>query len=210
MWRKYVLSATVLIFLMAPGAFAASLTVDFTDDVLFGPAMDQPSFTVDLGGFFLIIDARVFPVGDALLWQDNQDGLGIQFSYEKDEIEANELLQLTFSTPFILETVYISDLFNEEGYREIGYYEINGSGNWIEFMAAEDQLIGSTNGELMLGIGETVDFITFMAPGLLQDLQNHEFSIAGLEGTPVPIPAAVFLLGGGLLGLFGLRKRMRF
>jgi hypothetical protein len=209
MWRKYVLPAVVLIGLLAPGAFAATVQVDFTDGSVFGPAMDQPSFTVDLGGFDLLIEARVFPVGDALLWRDDQDGFGVQFSYEQDEIEANELLQLSFSIPFILETVHISDLFNEFCYREIGYYEINGSGNWVEFMAAEDQLIGSTNGTLMLDINETIDFITFSAPGLLQSFQNHEFALAGFEGTPVPIPTPFVLLGGGLLGLLGLRKRMR-
>jgi hypothetical protein len=44
------------------------------------------------------------------------------------------------------------------------------------------------------------------------DYQNHDFTgpfTAHLNAAPVPIPAAMWLLGSGLVGLVGLRRRMR-
>ena len=35
------------------------------------------------------------------------------------------------------------------------------------------------------------------------------FKIIGTSSAPVPIPAAVWLFGSGLLGLFGVRRKMR-
>ena len=210
---KKVIGLTALFCLLASGALACNVIsddwiIDFRDP-LFSGAQDLPSFTVPLSGFELTIEAGVFPLGDALLWWDKWDGFGVQYSYERDEIEGPEFLQLSFSVPFVLEKVYIRDLFREFGYNEIGYYELNGSGDWIEFIAADDQLIRSTPGELDLIIGETVDFIRFAAPGLLQNFQNHEFAVAGIDGAPVPIPAPFVLLGSGIIGLIGLRRKLR-
>jgi len=48
----------------------------------------------------------------------------------------------------------------------------------------------------------------FRAPGYLPFLnQRHEFSVAALEVNAVPIPAAAWLLGSGLVGLVALRRR---
>ena len=105
----------------------------------------------------------------------------------------------------------ITDLFNENGYLERGYYQLNGSGSWIEFTALPSQTSG-TNGELTVPIDSSilVTSIAFKAPGLiLFPLQGHEFSVAAIVTTPVPIPAAVWLLGSGIVALFGLRRRLQ-
>jgi len=38
---------------------------------------------------------------------------------------------------------------------------------------------------------------------------SQPFTLRLLDGSPVPVPAAVWLLGSGLLGLFGIRRKIR-
>jgi hypothetical protein len=187
---------------------AGASTVDFTT-ATFSGALNQPSFSAAVDGNIITLTA--LPNG-ARLWWDQADGFGVQYGYENDEIEGVERLRIGFSTPVRLSRVFVTDLFNE-GYLERGSYRLNQSGNWISFFALPGQTPSNSNGELTLLIDPSilVNSITFRAPGQLPLLnQRHEFSIAAIEtAAPVPIPAAVWLLGSGLLGLVGLRRRFR-
>ena len=133
----------------------------------------------------------------------------MRYSYESDEIEGRERLKIGFSTPMYLSSVWLTDLFNE-GYLERGSYRLNGTGSWISFSALSTQTPSSSNGELKLSLDPNtqVTSIMFRAPGYLPFLnQRHEFSVAAIEVNAVPIPAAAWLLGSGLVGLVALRRR---
>ena len=47
------------------------------------------------------------------------------------------------------------------------------------------------------------------APGKMILGENHEFSVAGVDVNPVPEPATMILLGSGLIGLAGIRRRFK-
>jgi hypothetical protein len=197
---KKPLIAIVLVLLLAGAAGAA--TIDFRN-AGFSGANYQPSFTA--GGVTL----TALPLGASLYW-DSIDGMGVRYSYETDEIEGRERLSVTFSAPMYLSSVLLTDLFYENGYRETGSYQLNGTGSWISFQADLSQTPGSSNGELMLQLdpSSTITSIAFRAPGYLPTLnQRHEFSVAAMEASAVPIPAAVWLLGSGVIGLVALKRR---
>ena len=198
---KSIPLAVFLVLLLA-GSAAAS-TVDFRNETTFGGALNQTSF---FDGNTITVTAM--PNG-ARLWWDSTDGFGVQYGYEKDEIESVERLKIGFSTPVHLSSVLITDLFNE-GYLERGSYQLNESGNWIYFSALASQTPSSSNGELTVPIDPNVwvNSITFRAPGQLL-FQAHEFSVAAIETTAAPIPASAWLLVSGLLGLVAIRRRLK-
>jgi hypothetical protein len=203
---KFATLAAFLALLLAGTAGAA--TVDFRNGATFGGAFNQPFFSASVDEYTITITAA--PTG-ARLWWDSTDGLGVQYRYERDEIESVERLRIGFSTPVHLSSILVTDLFNE-GYLERGSYQLNGTGNWIQFSALPGQTPSTSNGELTLVLDPSVPVssILFRAPGRIPSLnQNHEFSVARIETASVPIPGAVWLLGSGLLGLVSLRRRHR-
>jgi hypothetical protein len=139
--------------------------------------MDQPSFSSILEGLDLHFEAK--PEG-ATLWWDNEDGFGIQFGLEDDEIVANESLELRFPMTQLLRKVLITDFFNEQNH-QMGFYEINGNGNKIRFTASADQAAVSTNGEITLSINEYVDSIAFSGPENANNGDSQGFSVAAIE-----------------------------
>ena len=200
-----LIALTAVLLLLLAGAAAAS-TIDFTD-AAFSGANYQASFSAPVDGYTVTL--RAAPTGARLYW-DSDDGLGIRYSYEKDEIEGPERLRILFSTPVYLSSVLLTDVFNE-GYRERGFYRLNGTGDWIRFKADPSQGPG-TNGELELLFdpNTVISSIVFRAPGWLPLLnQGHEFSVAAIEASAVPIPAAAWLLGTGLVGLVVVRRKAR-
>ena len=199
-------SLAVFLALLWAGTAAAAI-VDFRNEATFGGALNQPSFSANVEGNVITITA--IPTG-ARLWWDHTDGLGVQsrYGYERDEIEGVERLKIQFSAPVHLSSVLITDLFNE-GYLERGSYQLNGSSKWVDFSALPSQTPSNSNGELKLSVDPSISVssILFRAPGRLPGNQGHEFSVAAIETTAAPIPAAVWLLGSGLVGMVALRRR---
>jgi hypothetical protein len=206
--KRILLLFIGIFLLMTVNALAAK--IDFTDPA-FSSALGAPSFSTSMGGGITITPGPNDPISPPSLWWDETDGFGVQYSYEQDEIEGSEYLELTFSKPFVLDSIFIADLFNERGYTERGFYQLD-DGPLVAFLAAADQNLGDPgdNGELTLDIGGvTVESIRFTAPGLLASGEDHEFTVKGIAGHPVPIPAAILLLGSGLVGLAGIRKKFK-
>jgi hypothetical protein len=190
---------------------ALAAQIDFRTSA-FSSANWQPSFSYTASdGVTLTITPG--PRG-ATLYQDSTDGLGVRFSYEADEIEAKETLTIGFSEEVLLSDLFLTDLFNESGYLERGAYAVNGgtTKNW--FTADPGQTPG-TNGELTLDVGTYVTSITFSAPGkLMFGLQNHEFSLGGLDYSRRAVPeldpsagASTLLLLLGMLAVLSERRR---
>jgi hypothetical protein len=59
-----------------------------------------------------------------------------------------------------------------------------------------------------LGAVNSIDF-RFLTPEINTSTQVMTLDLVKVEGTPVPIPAAAWLLGSGLLGLVAIRRRMK-
>ena len=177
-------------------------TYDFTDIAEYGAAYGQHFF--DPAHDPLTLTALP---DDALLFQDGTDGIGI-LSGEPDEINKGEWLSVQFDRTTRVASIFITDLFYEGSprYKEEGWYQTRVGDTWSDkvwFEALESQTPSpASNGELTLTLNLAVDEIKF---GVALDQCKSEFSVAGME--TVPVPGAVWLLGSGLLGLVGLRRR---
>ena len=123
---------------------------------------------------------------------------------EDDEIEADELLVISFSASVYVEDIYLTDLFDEDGYLETGYFQLDGS-TTQQFWADSGS---SPNGDKVLHVGDWVTEISFWAPGLLNGA-DHEFSVAGLSVNPMPEPASAVLFGVGSLVVGYATRRHR-
>lgn len=207
--------ATALACLGATVAQAGVLLtpqIDFRDQ-RFAAANRQTSFSTVMDGIAFTITAETASGGNATLWWDRKDGLGIRQNYEKDEIEGTERLRLSFANTIGISEIYISDLFVERGYSETGSYQIDNSPA-VTFDALS--LLGTDgnkrNGEHLITIDPVLpaNEILFFAPGRING-QNHEFSLLGFTDPPLanPEPAALAIFGVGLAGLVIMRRRRK-
>ena len=189
--KKSVVFMAIMFCLFTTGAFA--LPVHFTDTD-FAVVYGDNSESVSISPPDITITFQAQPSQATMFW-DDVDGIGIEYDYEDDEIEGDyERLTVAFSETVVLSEVYITDLFNEWGYLETGWYTLNGSQTPVLFSASADQEIGLTNGELTLNIGQSVVSITFGAPGLICSEQSVGISrgyggtyagVCGLHGSSV-------------------------
>jgi hypothetical protein len=198
-------------------SFAAAAPVFFTDNSFSG-AGGNTTFYNDTYGITLDAgpkDHWLLP--DATLTWNSDFGVGINFGLidESDEIDYPEILTMAFDNEVNLESIYISKLFHDELFLDLGFckfklaewdeegtYELN-TGETVDFITANN------NGELVLDINKTVKSISLFAKEECGGFLTNDFAVRGVNYTSVPEPAVLSFLGISLLGLAFFRSRKK-
>ncbi len=200
---------------------AVAIYINFTDQSSFGVADGESSFYTSVEGIAFTINA--YPSPDATLTWNAGDGLGINSSYEDDEIEGNEKLEIIFDSNIMLNGIFLTDFFIETWkgytYAETGKITLYGNnfseGYYIKEIYANSSQ-GTTNGEFewILDQPLLINRIVFEALGKV-GVQNHEYSLAGLDISkvdvipePIPEPETFILLGTSILGFLVFRRKI--
>lgn len=215
---KRIASGAAILLGTTGGAWAD--TIDLTSSALGSIYGGVGSFSVLSSG--ITVSFLALPAGATFTYNvgsGGNDGLGIQSSYEFDEIEQPELLKISFSAPVVLKDFVVTDLFRESRsgnwYNERGSYSIN-DGPAVQFAAPDTNLpFPTTNGVLAVDLNvSNVNWVVLTAPGRVNMgsyTQDHEFSLAQVSFgvTPIPEPEtyAMLLAGLGLLGFEARRRR---
>jgi len=215
--KKFLIYAVVLLVLFAAGSAHASLSFDPSNT--FSGIAPAGSLTADFtdiaGGVQLVITSNLAP-GENL---DPGRSLYFNINPSKDSILQNLSFTLTGNTNFNQQATVLTgaDSFKADG---DGYYDINFtfSSSTKAFTAGESQTYKITTSSGTISASNFINYLSSTGGGngnwfAAVHVQNTPSggsgsAWVGATVTPVPIPAAAWLFGPGLLGLVGARKRM--
>lgn len=140
-----------------------------------------------------------------------------------DEINGKESIKITFSQEVLIESIAITDIYDEQkvkGYffvwpTETGAWKITGS-NGVEYGTFEGKTIrdGKNNGEIEVDINELATVLSVYSTNSADEANYKGFSLAGITFSTSKVPelsgqgvsAAAFLLFGAAQ-LLGARRR---
>jgi len=142
-----------------------------------------------------------------------------------DEINANESIKVTFSQEVLIESIAITDIYDEQrvsGYwfvwpTETGGWKVTGSDGteYGSFEGTNDQRDGWNNGEITVDIGELATVLSVFSTNTGSEAGYKGFSLAGITFSTKSVPelsgqgvsAAAFLLFGAAQMLSARRRR---
>jgi hypothetical protein len=173
-----------------------------------------------------------------LTWYADDGIGGGGSSYEEDEWEVindnaviGDFLLILFDRSVLLSEILLANFFYEERqgqwYEEtgnVGFFGDNGSwlgGSMLHSFSQTDHTVlpsPANNGEYVIDVASLMGVESLVKEIYLFGLgfrwvdgfrEDHEFSVAGLNTNPAPEPSTMLLLGSGLVGLAGLRRKFR-
>ena len=191
----FLKAATVAAALLIPFAGAEAATFDFS-----GPAGTAPSYSYNVDGIGLTVTAQSYLVQAPLAVTRASGGHGVNAgrfdSNELDGFGVNEVLIFTFDQEVTLGDVAFSS---------VGLFDT------FSFFAGANTPWDFSGAALASNFDLSGYTGTVFGIGTINPLSS--FRIASLEATakdvtaPVPLPAAGFVLLGGVAALAGLRRR---
>lgn len=197
-----------LLLILSTGAFAD--VIDFRLPT-YSSINGQATASIDMGAYTMTLVATPPP---ATLTQ-HSDGIGIRGDAQDndaDEIESPEILTIYFTSPVKINSFTVRNLYGfelEGGFLnlspniEYGYYSTGGSVAWNTFAGVDVILLGDGSRTVTVN-GPAVSSIRFSSPE-----SRDEFSLAAIDVTATPEPAAIFFMGVVAAGTVMLLKRRR-
>jgi hypothetical protein len=211
--RERILLFIVIVVLAAGSAYADSITYYFNPTGTFSG--DAPigslsaTFTDNNGGVLLNITSALYSSSTRQENLDPNKALYLNFNPYKDLYRLN--FNLISNTGFNQQTVahYGLNEFKADGTG--GYYDIllTYSSGTKAFTNGQSQTYSITLANRSINIRD-FQFLSFSAPSYAAvHVQNTGGSHGSGWVSPTPVPPTVWILGSGLLGLIGIRKRMK-
>ncbi len=204
----------------AMGAGNAQASLSFSPDNTFSGTAPAGSLTADFtdvaGGVQLVITSNLASAENL----DPAKALYFNFNPSKDSILQNLSFTLMGNTNFNQHATALTgaDSFKADG---AGYYDINLSftPSTNAFTAGESQTYKITANSGTINASDFTDYLSthgggkgnWLAAAHVQNTPSGGSGSAWVGATviPTPVPAAAWLLGSGLLGLAGIRRRMK-
>ncbi len=192
--------STILIIMLVVCGSAHAVTIDFGPG--FGaPASGHVVLTDQLSSYgvtFSTTDPEgVFWFGGDYYWEP------ARYSIASGDLEGSQFfvepIRVDFST-----LVTSASIRGFDGGGDIDTLILNaydGSDNLVDSMIIEDPF--SASGLVASVFGSNISYITFS----VSVLGGHGLFFDDLTFTPVPVPGAVWLLGSGLVAMFGFKKK---
>jgi hypothetical protein len=199
--RKAILAA--LAFSVFTAAQASAVTIDFTSGV-WNPGSSDNDHTVGN------VTVKAFGPGSETLVWSSTNGFGINSNgQDSNQIEHDEVLQITFAQLFSLTSFSLTELGNSED----GYYRYqNGNSGWSNWTKFD----GTSSSNKTVLVSPTL--VTALQFGYVDWYDgNDRFYVKNLIGDyqqtqnppAVPEPTSMVLLGTGLAGLVARARRKR-
>jgi hypothetical protein len=168
-------------------------------------SVSQSSATVSLSGGTLIATSQAGPDGSLFPYSYTQANLYEAFNYT-GATAATLSISLPYSLTYTIDATSGGSLSANAGLQAVVYLTRNSGGliyqyEFIQDLVNPGQLLSDAN------IG-TLDIHKVFLPGDTGTLQIYCDEFTAANATPTPLPAAAWLLGSGLLGLVGIRRRV--